>query len=144
MTNYTRGPSLQIVMLHWSFVIGHLSFLKTVTVFMKTTAKETRVRIGNQSAFSAAALSDPFEYGIQNSFDAFEWFPDKRASGAGWDASEIGEETRRHIRNAARDRDIRLSVHAPWHANPLQPEGYDTLLADLGFADEIGAGVLNI
>ena len=113
-----------------------------VLMIMKTTTE--KIRIGNQSAFSAAALSDPFEYGIQNGFDAFEWFPDKRASGAGWDASEIGEETRRHIRNAARDRDIRLSVHAPWHANPLQPEGYDTLLADLGFAEEIGAGVLNI
>ena len=35
-------------------------------------------------------------------------------------------------------------MHAPWHASPLQPEGYDTLLADLGFAEEIGAGVLNI
>src|SRR5947209_6292522 len=42
------------------------------------------ISIGNQTAFSAASLMEPFEYALANGFDAFEWFPDKKESGAGW------------------------------------------------------------
>jgi len=43
--------------------------------------KPTPICIGNQSAFSATRLLEPFEYAVANGFNAFEWFPDKRLFG---------------------------------------------------------------
>ena len=56
------------------------------------------IRIGNQTAFMAATPIEPFVYAVENGFDAFEWFPDKKETGAGWDVSDIDEEMRRYIR----------------------------------------------
>jgi len=105
---------------------------------------ERRIRIGNQTAFSALTPTQPFEYAVGNGFDAFEWFPDKKESGAGWEESDLDAETRRHIRNTALEHDIRLSVHAPWQVNPLQPEAWERLFEALEFARDIGASLLNI
>ncbi len=105
---------------------------------------ERRIRIGNQTAFSALTPTQPFEYAVGNGFDAFEWFPDKKESGAGWEESDLDAETRRHIRNTALEHDIRLSVHAPWEVNLLQPEAWERLLEALEFARDIGASLLNI
>jgi len=38
-------------------------------------------------AFSA--LTIPFEYAVESGFNAFEWFPDKKESGEGWDVDFI-------------------------------------------------------
>ncbi|NBO90978.1 MAG: hypothetical protein EBV06_01475, partial [Planctomycetia bacterium] len=78
-------------------------------------------RIGNQSAFSADPLTRPFDFAVANGFEAFEWFPDRRPDGAGWQCSDLDAHTRLKFRQRARDAGIRLSVHAPVTADPLRP-----------------------
>ena len=107
-------------------------------------SKDGRIRIGNQTAFSALTLTEPFEYAVENGFDAFEWFPDKKESGAGWEESDLDAEARRYIKHTALEHDIRLSVHAPWQSNPLSPELLELLFKDIEFAQDIGASLLNI
>ena len=81
-----------------------------------------RIRIGNQTAISAARAELPFEFAVAQGFDAFEWFPDRNAAGAGWTEDNFDREQRASFREIARARDIRLSVHAPWWASPIAPE----------------------
>jgi phosphoglucan,water dikinase len=102
-----------------------------------------RIRIGNQTAFSASFVMEPFEYAVANGFDCFEWFPDKR-DGAGWTEEDISSEMRARIRSTAHARDISLSVHARWRANPLLAEAAGALREAVEFAEDIGASVLNI
>jgi sugar phosphate isomerase/epimerase len=106
--------------------------------------KVKRFRIGNQTSYAAAKPIVPFEYAVINHFDAFEWFPDKKETGAGFDLKEIESKTRCHIREVARDHDISLSVHAPLKANPLTDEGQAVLMETFKFTHEIGAALLNI
>ncbi len=87
---------------------------------------------------------EPFEYALANGFDAFEFFPDKKPDGRGWDENDLDGATRRHIREAAAARRMRLSVHARWQANPLQPDSYPLLWKDLELAQDLGAVLLNI
>ena len=101
-----------------------------------------QIRIGNQTSFSASTLSLPFEYAIENGFDAFEWFPDKKEWGAGWDTNDIDSEMRRHIRRKAIENNIALSVHAPWNSDPLKHENHPVLLKNIEFARDIGATIL--
>jgi sugar phosphate isomerase/epimerase len=103
-----------------------------------------RIRIGNQTSFSALSATQPFEYAVENGFDAFEWFPDKKESAVGWEKSDLDAETRRYIKNTALEHDICLSVHAPWQSNPLRPEVLELLFKDIEFAQDIGASLLNI
>ena len=105
---------------------------------------EGRIRIGNQTAFSALTIIQPFEYAVENGFDAFEWFPDKKDSGEGWEESDLDAETRRYIKHVSLEHDIRLSVHTPWQVNPLKPNARERLLENLEFARDIGAANLNI
>jgi len=107
-------------------------------------SEQYRFWIGNQTAVAAAALMQPFDYAVQNGFEAFEWFPDKKASGGGWDESNLDKPARDYIRETARQRGIRLSVHARWQANPLRPENYPLLIKDLELAEDLGAVLLNI
>jgi sugar phosphate isomerase/epimerase len=103
-----------------------------------------RLRVGNQSAFSAHPLTVPFDFAVQHGFDAFEWFPDKQASGAGWVTSDISPAQRQNYRARARDAGISLSVHAPVHADPLRPGSGKDLDDSLRLAVDLGAGLLNI
>ena len=103
-----------------------------------------RIRIGNQTAFSASPVTGPFVYAVDNGFDAFEWFPDKKESGEGWEEADLDPETRRYINETALENDIRLSVHAPWDANPLRPGAREVLVKNIAFAQDIGALLLNI
>lgn len=100
--------------------------------------------IGNQTAFSAATFLEPFEYGLANDFDAFEWFSDKKPNGAGWDGSDLSPGLRADIRNRAQARGMRLSVHAHCAANPLRPESLPVLWRDLELAEALGATLLNV
>jgi sugar phosphate isomerase/epimerase len=102
-----------------------------------------RIRIGNQTAFSAPPLV-PFEYAVAAAFDAFEFFPDRHNSGEGWGEKDISGESRLWIRDTARRHDIRLSVHAPWPSSPLKPASGNELDRTVEFAREIGAELLNI
>ncbi|MGE5238077.1 MAG: PEP/pyruvate-binding domain-containing protein [Chloroflexota bacterium] len=105
---------------------------------------ECRIRIGNQTCYSASPVTVPFEYALSHGFDAFEWFPDKRDTGQGWTEYDITGEMRTWIRDSAVSRDIALSVHAQWHADPLVPESRETFKKAVDLAQDIGAGLVNI
>ena len=105
---------------------------------------ERRIRIGNQTAFSAKTPVEPFEYAVENGFDAFDWFPNKNEAGAGWDEKDLDARARQLIKETAQAHDIRLSVHPPWWLNPLRPGDFDRLGESLEFARDIGASLLNI
>jgi sugar phosphate isomerase/epimerase len=101
-------------------------------------------RVGNQSAFSAVPLTAPFDFAVSQGFEAFEWFPDKHHDGAGWLAADLDAATRASLRSRARDAGIRLSVHAPVWADPLQPRTHPDLDSSLRLAMDLGAALLNI
>jgi sugar phosphate isomerase/epimerase len=98
--------------------------------------------IGNQSAYSAVPLEGPFEFALAHDFEAFEWFPDKHADGAGWTMADIDPARRQSYRHRARDVGIRLSVHAPLSAEPLRPGAERELDETLRFAVDLGAGLM--
>src|ERR1051326_5007964 len=100
------------------------------------------IRIGNQTSCWAPPTA-PFDYAVANGFDAFEWFPDKKPGG-GWDDNDLGDAQRQTIRNTATEKGIRLSVHARWQANPLQPEFREMLQKDIQLAKDLEAALLNI
>ncbi|MGA1843858.1 MAG: sugar phosphate isomerase/epimerase family protein [bacterium] len=101
-------------------------------------------RIGNQTSYTARYPLLPFEYAVTSGFDAFEWFPDKKETGAGFLIPDINHRTRRSIGQTARASGITLSVHAPWEADPFTPVGHDHMLQGISFAREIGATLFNI
>lgn len=101
-------------------------------------------RIGNQSAFSASRILDPFRYAVNRGFEAFEWFPDKKESGEGWSEADMKKATRKLIKKIAIDNNISLSVHAPWQANPLEKDSHQILIQNIEFAHDIGASIFNI
>ncbi len=103
-----------------------------------------KIRIGNQSAFSAVPLTSPFQYAVENGFDAFEWFPDKKTSGAGWCETDIDDDARKQIRETARAYDIRLSVHSRLPSNPLSKGGVEEPASPIRFARDIGAQLYNV
>lgn len=107
-------------------------------------AKMGRIRVGNQTAASARRLMDPFELALSAGFDAFEWFPDKKQDGAGWLEEDLDQKTRRWVRKVAAERDIRLSVHARWQADPLDPAGRPVLSEAGRLARDLGASLLNV
>ena len=102
------------------------------------------IRIGNQTSSSAPELELPFDFAVAQGFDAFEWFPDRNEAGMGWSETDLTEEQRSIIRSTALSHDISLSVHAPWWANPLNPEALDILLKNIDLAQDIGASLFNI
>jgi sugar phosphate isomerase/epimerase len=87
---------------------------------------------------------EPFDFAVANGFDAFEWFPDKKRSGAGWEEGDIDAEARQYIKDTGLKYDIHLSVHAPWHVNPVERDARKRLLESLVFATDVGAKLLNI
>lgn len=105
---------------------------------------EKRVRIGNQTARSAARFLDPFDYAVQEGFDAFEWFLDTFGNGEGWAGADLDGKERRELRRRALEHDIRLSVHAPHWLDPCVTSGYEELLKSLEFALDVGAANLNL
>ena len=102
------------------------------------------IQIGNQTSFSAASPMAPFEFAVAEGFQAFEWFPDKKEEGQGWEIKDLDRKTRAQIKNTAIKHKISLAVHAPWQANPLAPEGLAIFEENIRFALDIGATLLNI
>jgi sugar phosphate isomerase/epimerase len=105
-------------------------------------AKPDALLIGNQTAFSAGRLLEPFEYALANRFAAFEWFPDKRPDGAGWEHSDLDPPLRAEIRRAARANSLRLSVHGRGLLAPLRSEPDPFLSSDMELAEDLGAAAL--
>jgi len=111
---------------------------------IKPNNDSKKIRIGSQTAFMALTPSEPFLYAVENHFDAFEWFPDKKESGAGWDLDDISKKMRCYIKKTARASDMTLTVHSPWWANPLKAETKKIFFDNISFAKDIGATLLNI
>jgi starch synthase (maltosyl-transferring) len=109
-------------------------------VFIQTM----KVRIGNQTSFSAVPVLLPFEYAAAHGFDAFEWLPDKKESGEGWTVEDIPATTRAVIRETAAAKDISLSVHMSIQARPLIQASDERYWKDIEFAKDIGATLFNI
>jgi len=86
----------------------------------------------------------PFEYAVANGFDAFEWFPDKKESGLGWDEGDLDMEARSYIKDSASEHGISLSVHASLHCNLTGEQSTKILFSNIEFAQHIGASLLNI
>ena len=109
---------------------------------------DNRIRIGNQTAFSASRFMDPLEFAVEHGFGAFEWFADKKhepdGSTAGWEETDIEEKKRNKIRQIGESHDISYTVHAPWQANPLHPRAEKLLKRSVDFAQDIGANLVNL
>jgi phosphoglucan,water dikinase len=103
---------------------------------------KTDIFIGNQTSCWAPPLA-PFDYAVAQGFNAFEWFPDKKP-GVGWDETDFDPAQRAQIRETAHALGMRLSVHARWQANPLDPACEEMFRADLELAKDLGARLLNI
>ena len=101
------------------------------------------VFIGNQTSCWASRPTEPFGYALAESFDAFEWFPDKKP-GLGWDETDLEPAARNQICQAARERGMRLSVHVRWQADPFTADGMELFEKDIQLAREVGAVLLNI
>lgn len=104
-----------------------------------------KLRIGNQTAFAARSALEPFEFALQNAFEAFEFFPDRGPAGdGGWDERGMSLDEREYIRRAAESCDVTLTVHAPLAFEPLQDPGDPRLESTLEFAQDIGAVLVNL
>lgn len=110
----------------------------------RMTLENNKIRIGNQTAFSASSPTLPFEYALNHGFNAFEWFPDKKESGEGWDSDDLDLKARSQIRESAEKKNIRLSVHASLRAHPFDSEGKSIFKKEMEFAKELGAELFNI
>ena len=103
------------------------------------------IRIGNQTAFSAHSMQEPFEFALQHDFTAFEFFPDHGAGGTGgWAESDLDETARYWIRGAAVEHNVELTVHAPLEFNPLACPDAGRLYSTITFAHDIGATLVNL
>jgi sugar phosphate isomerase/epimerase len=107
-----------------------------------------RIRIGNQTAVSCPSPTGPFEFALRHGFDAFEWFEDKKTypdgRSAGWGAADLDGPARAALRAAGREHDVLFTVHAPWQANPLRPDGPELLARSIDLARDLGAALVNL
>jgi len=113
---------------------------------MRELATETlTIRIGNQTAYSAGSLMEPFEFALAHGFTSFEFFPDRGYSGVGgWAEDEVDPATRQWIRDTATRHGIELTVHATLEFNPLQHPEDPRLFSTVAFARDIGATLVNL
>ncbi len=101
------------------------------------------LRIGNQTAFSAAYPTAPFDYAQEHNFDAFEWFNDKR-HGWGWAQEDSDAHDRTRILEIGQSRKIAYSVHARCQADINLPADREEVFRSIDFARDIGATLVNI
>ncbi|HEX9781276.1 MAG TPA: sugar phosphate isomerase/epimerase family protein [Opitutaceae bacterium] len=103
------------------------------------------IRIGNQTAYSAGSILEPFEFALAHRFQAFEFFPDRGHFGlGGWAEHELDDASRRWIRNTAAENDVELTVHAALTFNPLRNPHDARLSSTIEFARDIGATLVNL
>src|SRR6185369_1221832 len=103
------------------------------------------IRIGNQTAYSAGSILEPFEFALANGFTAFEFFPDRGPTGmGGWAEADFDASQRRAIRQKAEENDIELTVHAPLTFVPADNPEDARLYSTIEFAHGIGATLVNL
>lgn len=102
-----------------------------------------KIKIGNQTASSSASIMAPFEYAVEAGFEAFEWFPDKKDWGAGFNASDIDRDLRRFIRDRSLENALSLSVHVDCAFNPLYQHTHNLFYESCDLAIDIGAKIIN-
>jgi sugar phosphate isomerase/epimerase len=100
-----------------------------------------RIRIGNQTNCHAP-WRHPWDYALAEGFDAFEWFSDRGRSG--WGEELMADADRDDLRRIAEKNDLLFSVHAPYAADPVTPEGARAIGRSIQFAGAVGAGVVNL
>jgi sugar phosphate isomerase/epimerase len=100
-----------------------------------------QIRIGNQTSGHVSG-QQPYQFALAQKFDAFEWFSDKKGI-TGWSEADTPATSRRELRKAAEERDIRFSVHAPCLADPVSPRGQVAIRTSIEFARDIGGAVVN-
>ncbi|MBF0556356.1 MAG: hypothetical protein HQK96_17705, partial [Nitrospirae bacterium] len=105
---------------------------------------KNNVRIGNQTAFTALPYELPFDFALNNGFNAFEWFSDKKSWGQGWDIGDANKQDRCRIREESLKHGLALSVHCPAHADPLSDGFSDVFIRHVEFACDVGASNINI
>jgi sugar phosphate isomerase/epimerase len=101
-----------------------------------------RIRIGNQTNYRIKPATKPYDFALQHSFDAFEWFSDKLRGG--WSEQDVDAATRRKLKETAAERGLQFSVHAPFAATPFTVEGDEAIRRSIDFAGDIGASVVNV
>lgn len=105
----------------------------------------SNIRIGNQTAYSARSVLEPFEFAMVNGFTAFEFFPDRGHAGTGgWAEDDLDDSARRTIRQAAKEHDVELTVHAPLAFAPVDNPEDGRLYSTVEFAHDIGATLVNL
>lgn len=103
------------------------------------------IRIGNQTAYSASSVMEPFEFALAQGFSAFEFFPDRGHSGVGgWAETDLSDSQRRSIRRMATEHDVELAVHAPLSFVPVERPQDVRLYSTIQFAHDIGATLVNL
>jgi sugar phosphate isomerase/epimerase len=103
--------------------------------------KKPPFRIGNQTS-KEVPYSLPYEFALRHGFDAFEWFSDKGQPG--WSEDDMDAAARRRLRQSAEYAGLLFSVHAPYWADPVTPEGAAAIRKSVAFGGDVGAGVVNL
>src|SRR5947209_5593091 len=101
----------------------------------------SRIRVGNQTS-KEAPYADTFHFALRHRFDAFEWFSDRGRGG--WCEYDMDADARRQLRRQCEEAGLLCSVHAPYAADPVSPEGEAAILRSIDFAGDVGAGVVNL
>src|SRR5262245_1004049 len=99
------------------------------------------IRIGNQTS-KEVAYALPFSFALRHGFDAFEWFSDRGRGG--WSESDMDAAARRLLRYQCEEVGLLCSVHAPYAADPVTPEGEVAILRSIDFGGDVGASVVNL
>ncbi len=102
-----------------------------------------RLTIGNQTAFTAAWPTLPWEFALAQGFDAFEWYNDKR-HGWGWSQDDVTGDERRRLAELGRRHGQAYSVHARCQANAAHAEGAAEIARSIDFARDVGARLVNV
>jgi sugar phosphate isomerase/epimerase len=102
---------------------------------------QTQIRIGNQTN-KDVSYREPFGFALNAGFDAFEWFSDRGRNG--WSEFDMDAAARRQLRRTIEEHGLVCSVHAPFAADPVTPDGESAILRSIAFAGDVGAGVVNV
>jgi len=99
------------------------------------------MRIGNQTAFTAADWRAPFRFAQAHRFGAFEWFSDRHGP-QGWEFASCDPGCRRALRTLGASSRMVFTVHAPADCDPSTSAGQESLLESLEFACDVGASLV--
>jgi sugar phosphate isomerase/epimerase len=102
---------------------------------------QSRFRIGNQTS-RHVPWRLPYEFALEHSFGAFEWFSD--TGPAGWSEGAVDGRARQALRREGETLGVRFSVHVPVAADPTRSEGVTAISRSLDFAGGVAAEVVNI